>query len=156
MNVVVPYTTLHPVTRAVLIEQSKANTAIRLAFVHVGGDDLAYAKLLAYHWLVGETIIVVEHDVVPWPGAIEELHGCPAEWCSCSYNWTNGHGRAGVGIHHMLGCTKLSGELMAALPDLWDEPCHWSQCDQRLFFAARDIGKETHPHRPGVTHIKGM
>lgn len=152
MRVIVPYTTLHPVTKAVL----EGYRLPSLTFVQLSRDDHAYQRLLAFLWRQRETIIIVEHDVAPWPGCLEELHQCPAEWCSCSYAWTNAHGRTGVGLHHMLGCTKLSSELMAALPNLWDEPCHWTDCDKRLFFAARDIAKEPHPHRPSVVHLKGI
>lgn len=151
INVVVPFTRLHPAVRHVL-----DGYQLPVRYVSVAGDEFAYSRLLAEIWRARRSTVVVEHDVIPYPGCLEELHACPADWCSCSYHWTNPHGRTGVGLTHMLGCTKLSAELMAALPTLWDEPCHWTECDKRLFFAARDIEKEPHQHRPGVVHLKGM
>jgi hypothetical protein len=54
---------------------------------------------------------------------------------------------------HMLGCAKLGEGLMRELPGIWDAPGHWSELDQRLFFAARDAGIEPHLHRPPVIHL---
>lgn len=147
IKVVCPFTKLHPVTRSVL--ESYAGLDVR--FWDVSHDDHAYGHLMRLLWLDRQPITIVEHDIVPWPGCIEELHACPAKWCANSYDWNGG-----IGVAHMLGCAKLSARLMVELPNVWDEPCHWSQCDQRLFFAAREVGIEPHLHRPPVIHLKGM
>lgn len=111
------------------------------------GDD-GYRQMMRQLWEAGETFINIEHDIIPWPGAIEELWGCPCEWGTYSYRY---HG--GIGIAHMLGLAKITDKLIKRLPDLWDEPAHWSQLDQKLFFAAREIGQEPHLHRPPVIHL---
>lgn len=143
-RVIVPYTKLHPVTRSVLDSYDLP----RLEYVSCGSSDQAYRQLLQTIWEQGETVVLVEHDVVPWPGAIEELAGCSGLWCACTYR-ING----GIGIFHGLGCTKISGALMQQLPNLWDEPGEWSVLDQRLWFAAREIRQEPHGHRPPVIHL---
>src|SRR5688572_21038894 len=119
MNVVVPYRNLHPVTRDVL-----ESYQLPVRYVELNDDD-GYRQLLKRIWQEGETVVLVEHDVVPWPGAIEELFACPCLWGSYSYR-ING----GIGIHHGLGCTKISGALMRMLPGLWDQRWHWSLVDQ--------------------------
>jgi hypothetical protein len=117
-------------------------------YAPLGDDDDAYRRLLQRLWQARTTVVIVEHDVVPWYGAIEELHHCMGLWCSCSYRLQGGYG-----VHHSLGCTKLSGRLMQLLPTLWDEPGKWDALDQRLWFAARAIGQEPHPHKPPVLHL---
>lgn len=142
MRVVVPYVQLHPLVAPILRSQGHRPDCFELS-----GDD-AYRQLLKWLWEVGESVIIVEQDILPWPGALDELAGCPCRWGTYSYRE---HG--GVGIAHMLGCAKLTGALMAAVPQVWDEPGHWSGLDQRLFFAARAVGIEPHLHRPPVLHL---
>lgn len=142
MRVVVPYTRLHPITKQVL-----DSYGFPVWYQHLDGDD-SYRKLLQYLWQGGETVVLIEQDVVPWPGAIEELHGCCGLWCSCSYLY-NGC----LSLFHMLGCVKLSADLMRLLPELWDEPGHWSTLDTRLYHAAMAKGEVAHPHRPPVIHL---
>lgn len=110
-------------------------------------DDDSYRLLLQELWRQRQSVILIEHDILPWPGAIEELAGCSCAWGSYTYKM---HG--GLGIHHMFGCTKLTPALMQATDGLWDAPCRWDVLDQRLWFAARDRF-EPHPHRPPVIHL---
>lgn len=141
MRVVVPFARLH------VTEQVLRSYRVPVEFVRLDDDD-AYRRLLHELWAARETVVIVEQDIVPWPGALEELYGCMGLWCACAHPLFGG-----LGIYHGLGCTKISGQLMARLPDLWDLSGHWSTLDQRLYFAARDIGEEPHPHRPPVIHL---
>lgn len=142
MNIVVPYVQLHELVTPILRSQGYSPNYVKLE-----GDD-AYRQLLRRLWKIGETVHIVEQDILPWPGAMDELAACPGCWCTFSYLE---HG--GIGIAHMLGCCKLGDQLMHALPDLWERPGHWSQLDQRLFFAARERRIEPHLHRPPVLHL---
>lgn len=144
MKVIVPYTTLHPTTRQVLDSYN-----LDVDYVPMLGDS-GYRALLANLWAALEPVIIVEQDILPWPGAIEELCACPCQWGTYSYPY-----QGGIGIAHMLGCAKLTTGLMAALPNVWDNPAPWYDLDRILFFAARDIGIEPHLHRPPVIHLKG-
>lgn len=141
-SIVVPYVTLIPLAKAVLESYRLPITYVELT------DDDAYRRLLKLIWRARETVTIVEHDILPWPGALEEVTACPCSWGTYSYKTLGG-----VGIAHMLGCAKLTGKLMDALPTVWDEPGHWSGLDQRLFFAARAAGIEPHLHRPPVIHL---
>lgn len=109
-------------------------------------DD--YRMLLRELWAEREDVVIVEHDVVPWPGSIEELWQCPCAWGTYSYRM---HG--GIGIAHGFGCAKLTTRLMDAVPDVWEMPGMWNVLDQRLFYDARGRGIEPHMHRPPVTHL---
>lgn len=145
-RVVVPYAPgkLHPITRAVL----ESYCLPWLTFCETSGR-FGYSTLLEALWHECRTVVIVEQDVIPWPGAIEELHGCPGVWCTCSYPYAG----QGPGIYHMLGCSKISDRLMAATPNLWSEPVPWNECDVHLLRAANAQGQEPHPHRPPVVHL---
>lgn len=139
MRILVPFTELNPATKQVL-------SPLGAYFVHMA-DEYHYNSLLKAQWEQGETFFIVEHDIVPWPGALDELNACPCEWGTYSY-------QPSLGVSHMLGCCKLTDRLIAKLPGLWDTPRHWAELDQHLFFAAREKGIEPHLHRPPVTHLK--
>jgi hypothetical protein len=140
MKVVVPYTKLHPVTEFVL-------TSYRPEYVDVSAPD-GYRQFFKGLWERRETVIIVEHDIVPWPGALDELWQCPCTWGSYTY-----HLHGGLGIHHGFGCTKLSARLMEETSDVWESSSGWNMLDQVLFFEARALGFEPHHHRPAVTHL---
>jgi hypothetical protein len=144
MRVVVPYAPgrLHSVTRRVIESYELSTEWVELRDY----DD--YRKLLRRIWDDGRTVVLIEQDVVPWPGAIEELYHCMGEWCSCAYRLFGGYG-----VYHHLGCTKLSSELMKKLPDVWNEPRPWNVLDAHLRWEANRIGVHPHPHRPPVIHL---
>lgn len=142
MRVVVPHTNLHPITKRVL-----DSYGLPVEYVPLEGDD-GYRQLLRSLWVRRQPVVIVEHDILPFPGAVEELAGCSCAWGSFTYRL---HG--GYGIHHGFGCTKLTPRLMDAVPTVWDEPGKWDILDQRLYFAARAVGHEPHPHRPAVIHL---
>lgn len=144
MTVVVPFTgELHPVVRDVMSEQIPD-----VQFCPIEGDH-GYQLLLRRLWRQRKSVVIVEHDILPWPGAIPELWQCSCRWGAYSYQL---HG--GIGIYHGFGCAKLTGELMEIVPNIWEgELAHWSQLDQMLWFAARAKGHEPHPHRPPVIHL---
>jgi hypothetical protein len=145
-RVVVPYTeSMHP-----LVTQLLQRYGIKADYQRVDGDD-GYRLLMQQLWKDGQTVIVIEHDIIPWPGAIEELLLCQCHWGTYSY-----HINGGVGVSHMLGCAKLTAEVMEALPNVWSEWTHWSMVDRKLFFAAQGIGLEPHLHRPAVIHLRDL
>lgn len=144
-KVIVPYVAdrLHSVTRAVLQSYNLDTT-----FHDLGDDPFAYWRLLRSLWLAGETVCIVEQDVVPWPGLLEEMDGCCGMWCTCTYRYGFGYG-----LYHMLGCTKLSDDLMKQTAGVWDEPVKWDVCDGHLLRAAQRVDLEPHPHRPPCIHL---
>jgi len=145
MKVIVPYADApHSVTVQVLASEPVASL-----LYHKCEGPYAYHELLRDIWRKCEPVIIVEHDVVPWPGALGELWLCPCKWGAYSY-----HMHGGIGIFHGFGCTKLTPDVMEATADIWEcEPVLWNTLDQKLWFAARLKGFEPHPHRPPVTHL---
>lgn len=146
MKVVVPYTYVDSMVHALILEQ-----APEAEFVPMTNDN-SYWELLCHLWEKREDVIIVEHDIIPWPDCLMELDRCPFLWCSNSYQM-----RGGYGIHHAFGCTKFCKELMNMLPDVWTQvdSTKWNTLDAQLCEFAKVNGPVTpHPHRPPVTHLK--
>lgn len=99
-----------------------------------------YPRMLAYAWSDGEPFIVVEHDVLPWPGALDELQECTSPWCAFPYI-------QGVKLSAFLGCTKIT-------PD-GPYPSHdsWMVSDQAVNVAMQAQGWTLHLHWPPVVHL---
>src|SRR4051812_10794069 len=73
MRYIVPYTNLNPATELAMGEYPTE-------FIEVDGGE-SYFRLLSRLWKDGKTFAVVEHDIVPWPGALHELDKCEQELC---------------------------------------------------------------------------
>lgn len=141
MNIVVPYTRRRP-------EQEWLLRKYEPEYVDVSKSTEAYWNLLNDLWGKQETVIIVEHDILPWPGALEELMDCPGLWCAYSYD------QKGIGIFHSFGCVKFSSELMKLLPDIWNGmDRHWSKVDQQFEWKTFQAGQRPHAHRPAVIHL---
>jgi hypothetical protein len=109
MKVYCPHTDLTPETRAALDASGYEWTPI-----DVSGSDTAYTEFLQKIWRRGETFAIVEHDIVPWRGALEQLDDCHHPWCGFSYPF-------GGGMIEGLGCTRFKDIILAAYPDAVDD-----------------------------------
>ena len=119
------------------------------------GQETGYFDLVSELWSRRETVTIVEHDIVVWPGAIQDLENCSEDWCTypyyCSLGW----------IQDGLGCTKFSGALMERYPEFFAEPyptcCNHSKhyCGLDRFIAHRfeELEVKPHVHSPGVTNL---
>jgi hypothetical protein len=139
----VPHTRLNEATRIFLAHSQAMGHDIRL--VDVTDDPLGYLKHLRQRWQEQVTFINVEHDVVPWPGALESLEVCPQLWCSFGYD-----AMASNFVQPPLGLAKFSSEFILALPDIWDSDLSWQTLDEHLCNYAKNEGYEAHQHRPSV------
>jgi hypothetical protein len=147
MKVICPYTWHEPLIRKILRQERP-----EIEFIEMRGDD-DYWKLLCELWERRETVVIVEHDIIPWPGAIQALLDCPYHWCSYTYSM-----KGGYGIHHGLGCTKLDTQFMDKFPDVWVniDSTNWKHLDAQLSQMARFNDFYPHPHNPPVTHVKDL
>lgn len=140
--ILVPYTTLRPETAKALAKHGPL-------FVRMNTTD-DYWRLLNSAWATQETFVVVEHDVVPHEGALEELLRCEHDWCAFPYMV--------AGIERpALGCTKFSTNLMVRSPDLMiaigDKERHWSVLDAFITVGLELQGERCHVHSPAVAHL---
>jgi hypothetical protein len=154
---VLTFVELEPVLRRVVVAAVRADDPAVLALewerlfpeTHLVEGDYGYGQLLAGLWRVGAGFCLVEHDIVPWPGAIEALWDCPEPWCG--YRFMLGRGDLGSG----LGCLRFSGEFMRAHPGLADEwaSVRWDDLDGRVMDTMRSVGLVGfHEHLPPVGH----
>jgi hypothetical protein len=117
------------------------------------GYNPTYPELLADLWEAGESIIMLEHDVVPHEDSIAEIAGCPQPWCGYQYPNGGGFDRA----HANLGCTKITDQMMAATAE-WARSertgrGRWDWSDARLSgWAYCNAKMLPHRHFPDVAH----
>lgn len=117
-------------------------------------DEVEMWQGLAQIWQKGSGFIHLEHDNVPWPGALDALCRCRvADWCGYWYP-LGGPGHLAPGI----GCFKVSTSLVRAHPDLW---LQWAQTPWHGLDAAVSAAlafvtgwDEYHLHWPAVAHAR--
>jgi hypothetical protein len=114
----------------------------------VMNDHFHYGRLVTETWQAGQGFILVEHDVVPWPGALAELEACAEECCAFEYP-------AGSSWCMSLGCIKFSTSLVASLPygNEWQNR-GWDELDGAVFATLQDAQVQVHIHHPPVAHAK--
>lgn len=115
-------------------------------------DDLAYGRVFSRAWEIGKTFINIEHDIAPWPGALQAMWDCSHD--ICLHEYMIGHSGK---KQRALGCIKFDRELMLRHPDAnygWDETL-WNHLDAQVLGATIvDLEIEPHVHEPPVAHIK--
>lgn len=132
----------------------------------VATEAYTYGETMHRYWQMGDTFINVEHDIVPYPGALEALDECEHEFCG--YDYPIGHaGILGPGRGSALGCVKFDRKLMQDYPNL-SRPWRyipWNQLDAGIFTSLKDkIPNPTivntrwthfcwHEHLPPVAHL---
>jgi len=111
VRIVIPYTParLAPRTRA----WGEANGA---EFRDTSADTEAYFRLLAELWRDGEAFMLVDHDIVPPPDAVQRFAACAEDVC-CHPFLILGMWSAA----EELGCTRFSRVLVRKYPNLVDE-----------------------------------
>ena len=118
----------------------------------LGHDDFAYGRALARLWSRGGELIVVEHDIVPWPGAISAISGCDAPWCAYQFPPNPQQ------LEWALGCLRVSERIVRAHPDapqVWEgEP--WYRLDAKVIQAlvAASGRGDPHLHEPPLAQLK--
>lgn len=117
---------------------------------HNLGHKHAYGDLLAEFWNRGDSFILLEQDVLPWPGALTEMWNCPKSWCAMPLvvhqcvNETN------------LGCVKFGKEFIETFPDLWksyprNDIFDWRSLDSWLYQQLEP--DRHHRHSPPAIHL---
>jgi hypothetical protein len=118
--------------------------------INVSSDDQAYYRLLADLWHSGDDFVIVEHDIVAPPGALQGLVWCKEEWCGHLYWMPWG----GWGCWH--GLVRYRGSLTRRHPDLPKsiEKRHWGSLDSAWINHLRLLGyPEAHRHEPPAKHL---
>jgi len=105
----------------------------------------SYDQLFRSLWKDNKPFILVEHDIVPWPGALRELWKCQEPWCGFPY-YIYGE------LRSYLGCTKFSPAVLGECP-LPDDLEDWHTMDKTIEKRLMTRGQPGHLHSPAVTHL---
>lgn len=108
-------------------------------------EAFAYDRLFRRLWAEGEPFILVEHDILPWPGAVQQLWTCDREWCGFPY-YIFGEMRV------QLGCVKFDPARLGPCP-LPEKLSHWQGLDWVVIRTLAERGQSGHLHEPAVTHL---
>lgn len=130
-------------------------------YVYVGNHPHSYYEVLQAQWAIGRDFILLEHDVFPWPGALEQMSECNEVWCGHDYLYPPIIRQFLLGI----GCMKFSSKLIEKVPDFFkyvdllnfrgEDLRDWRMLDSWIISGLRDVaGVEPHLHTPPVVHLK--
>lgn len=120
---------------------------IRPRLENTGPADDGYQDVIEQLWAERETFVLIEGDILPWPGAVEAIWDCPEPWCD--YAFLLGGGYSGLG----LGCVKFDASLMDEDPWIEGRPERWDEVDGRLLRKLQARGFKNHRHSPPVIHL---
>jgi len=113
-------------------------------YVRLDGE-FAYDALIRRLWDAGEPFILVEHDVVPWPGAVQQLWTCDRPWCAFEYFMLGE-------LRVALGCTKFDPTRLGPCP-LPPTPQDWHRMDWHVIDTLTTRYECAHLHEPAVSHL---
>lgn len=160
MKIVCPYTKLTDATEFALKYEHPSETL----FVDVSKDEFAYFELMQEMWKAGETFVLVEHDIVPYPTALRQIYDCPHPLCAYEAPHVWRDYSPGTTMKpdddpfiYGLGIVKFGEELMLKHPDHLDDPeldRTWIYVDGNL--TARLLMRydyKMHYHQPPVMHF---
>lgn len=154
MKLYVPHTGIAEATECFLA--TYGCVPLEIVRVDLTGQPWGYQEHLKECWERGEGFVMLEHDVVPWPGAVQDLLECPWPWCFFGY-------LAGIDFVENgaapFGLVRFTAEFIAATPDVWTQmrsryegcPDPWRMCDIHLGDYMRGRGLfRPHQHTPAV------
>lgn len=114
---------------------------------HVLPNENDYSALWCDLWTAGRTFVLVEWDIVPWPGAVTALLDCPEKWCSYQYPLHKGN------LAHSFGINKV--DPVGPAPDEWRD-IHWARLDGAVLPELQKRLSRPHIHEPAVAHAKAL
>lgn len=134
-----------PVALWALQQENIGNLVITREFE----DDTAYSHLVADAWQRGG-FVLVEHDIIPWWGAVRELWECEHEWCVFPYPQGQGDPQPG------LGCVKFSESLVKRYSALAADirSTHWAQVQEKILPVLWNDQLSWHQHWPPLAHAR--
>ena len=144
-NIVVPYAndisdaTVHRAMRLNLEMQGLQPRYERM------GDVYAYDRLFRRLWAEGEPFVIVEHDNLPWPGAVQRLWECDRPWCANEYLMLGE-------LRVALGCTKFDPSRLGDCP-LTGDAKPWNRMDWFVIDELTTRYASSHLHEPAVAHL---
>ena len=151
MKILCPYVNLNPATEWVLQTEHFNDTL----FAYVGNTEYDYFELVYRHWKIGEKFIVVEQDIIPWPGLLTQLDSCFADLCLVFA--PHGPGDDLAGYSYGWGIWRFNSSLLQSHRYHLDDPKltrKWSRIDGEVVTRLIEGNIATpHIHNPPVVHM---
>jgi hypothetical protein len=141
IRIYLPYTKVFPATLISLIGYNYTPVFTD------PNDDYSLHKFFVNRWAEKETFIIVEHDVVVWPGAIEAIWNCESDLCLYDRHLPI-HRKRVLTTEAPLACMKISKKFIEDHPNLWDKPIVWNETDIEIV----KTGVNLHQHFPSVVN----
>ena len=120
-------------------------------------DEGAYARLIRHLWRWPCDLVIVEHDVEPTIGQLEEICECGHDWCG--FNYDDGLYPDGP----MFGCVRFSDRLIRRqchraddrliVGKRKDQDCPWWQVDTQMAQGLMIAGERWIAHDSRVHHV---
>lgn len=124
---------------------------------HAPAGPDGYAAVLRRLWHEPYEWVLCEQDTVPPRGAIRDMAGCLADWCTLRH-WVGTHWET-----RSLGVARFNLGLRRRLPDLVDlalgpkwhygPPMAWPVCDTEIARRLEAHGIEPHVHQGETRHL---
>jgi hypothetical protein len=114
--------------------------------VLINEGEFGYGRNFAEVWDRGMPFVSLEHDVVPWPGAIVQLLACPEARCTHRFPAAP-PGNLALGF----GIQKLRP--IGPAPDQWRET-RWEMLDGFVVPVLNERLGQVHVHEPPVAHAR--
>lgn len=146
-----PYTTLKPAT-AIALKRYDV-TYVRMV------EENSYRSYFHNRWDEATGFVNIEHDVVPWPGAIDSLQMCRGDWCLFTYDTDQLIGDIGA----FIGLVKFTKRFIETVPNVWGDlvtsgwtynNSAWNGLDLWLwdYMRRREFPINPHQHYPPVVN----
>lgn len=159
-TIVIPYTKFNPAQA-----QHLRMEGYEPVYEYVGDSPYRYFEIFRDYWRRGEDFILLEHDIIPWPGALATFESCPDIWCAFGYLYPpDGY----LVVAH--GCVRFRAKMMESVPDLLDiveandgrffkvketDTRHWKDLDGCISpILTGTLERFPHRHVPAVVHTK--
>lgn len=160
MDILIPYTRYSRVQA-----QHFAMEGYEPIYRYVGNSPFAYFEVFEEFWNRGKDFVLVEHDIIPWPGALSTFDACDDIWCAFGYLYPpDGYL---VTAH---GCVRFRSDMMRSIPDLFDivrandgqffkvketDTRDWKDLDGCISpILTGMLDRFQHQHIPPIVHIK--
>jgi hypothetical protein len=108
-------------------------------------DPYDYGLYFTTLWASGLPFVIVEHDIIPWPGSVQALIDCPEPWCTHRYPLHRGN----VALSFGIGKYVPTGPA----PEEWAET-PWQQLDGAVVPVLNRLFGRSHVHEPPVAHAR--
>lgn len=144
-NVILPYAETNGTTAIFdAVKLNLANQGFTPRLVKLE-RTFSYDQLFRQLWAKRQPFILVEHDIIPWPGALKQLWTCSEPWCGFPY-YVFGE------LRSYLGCTKFDPARLGECP-LPEDLESWQTMDKTIEKILMKRGQLGHIHQPAVTHL---